>query len=118
MSDIIFISNLELLAHIGITAEERAEPQRLTVSITLQPKRDFSNLKDRIENAVDYASVCGRVRSLASIFAKNLVETLAAEIALMLLDEFAVDAVEIELRKYILPETEYVAVKIRREAAR
>ena len=30
--------------------------------------------------------------------------------------DFPLTAVEIELRKYILPETEFVAVKIRRDA--
>ena len=118
MSDSIFISNLELMARIGITEEERAKPQRLTVSIAIFPKHDFSKLNDRIENAVDYAVVCEKVRSLISASANNLIETLATGIAQMLLGQFPVDAVEIELRKYILPETDYVAVKLRREADR
>ena len=118
MTDRIFISNLELLSRIGITAEERDQPQRLTVSLGLEPRRDFSALEDSIGNAVDYATVCEKVRALASASQRNLIETLAVEIAQALLVEFPLDAVEIELRKYILPETDYVAVKIRREAAR
>ena len=118
MTDRIFISNLELLSRIGITAEERDQPQRLTISLGLEPRRDFSALEDSIGNAVDYATVCEKVRALASASQRNLIETLAVEIAQALLVEFPLDAVEIELRKYILPETDYVAVKIRREAAR
>ena len=117
MSDQILISNLELSSRIGITAQEREKPQRLTVSLVLHPKRDFSALNDRIENTVDYAEVCLRTVSLASRDSRNLIETLAEEIAGMLLADIPLKAVEIELRKYILPETEYVAVKIRREAA-
>ena len=118
MSDRILIADLELLARIGITAEERHSPQRLTVSLTLHPRRAFSGLDDKIGNTVDYARVCASIRSLAAQGSRNLVETLAEEIAGMLLSDFAVKCVEIELRKYILPETAFVAVKIHREAAR
>ncbi|HWB60515.1 MAG TPA: dihydroneopterin aldolase [Chthoniobacteraceae bacterium] len=116
MDDEILISNLKLSARIGITPEEREKPQRLTVSLTLRPRRDLSTTGDRIENTVDYARVCLRITALASRATRNLVETLADEIARMLLKEFPLKSVEIELRKYILPDTEYVAVKIRREA--
>jgi 7,8-dihydroneopterin aldolase/epimerase/oxygenase len=117
MDDRIFISDLELSSRIGITEAERARPQRLTVSLTLFPRRDFSALDDRIENTVDYAEVCAQVRSLAAQRPRNLIETLAEEIAQTLLSDFPLRAVEIELRKYILPETAFVAVKIRRDTA-
>lgn len=115
MNDQILISNLELAARIGITAQEREKPQRLTVSLVLEPKRNFSALGDRIENTVDYAEVCLRTAAPAARAGRNLIETLAEEIAAMLLNDFPLNSVEIELRKYILPETEYVAVKIRRD---
>jgi dihydroneopterin aldolase len=116
MNDQILISQLELSPRIGITGLEREKPQRLTVSLVLHPKQGFENLDDRIENTVDYAEVCLRVTALASHSPRNLVETLAEQIAQMLLADFPLNSVEIELRKYILPETEYVAVKIRRDA--
>lgn len=115
MNDHILISNLELSARIGITGEERAKPQRLTVSLALVPKQGFSRLGDRFKNAVDYADVCARVRALAAQRPRNLIETLAEEIARILLAHFALSAVEIELRKYILPETGFVAVRIHRK---
>lgn len=115
MGDHIFISELEIFPHIGITAAERAEPQRLTISLTIFPLRDFSALGDRIENAVDYAAVCAQVQAFAAQQPRNLIETLAGETAQMLLANFPLRAVEIELRKHILPETDFVAVKIFRE---
>jgi dihydroneopterin aldolase len=115
-SDTILISNLELSSRIGITKEERAAAQRLTVSLVLEPAGGLSGLEDRIENTVDYANVCVAVRALASAAERNLVETLAEDIARMLLSDFPLlRAVDVELRKYILKETEYVAVKIHRE---
>ena len=115
MSDLILIDSLELSAQIGITAEERARPQRLTVTLQLQPLRNFNTLEDRIENTVDYFTVCAVVKELASHHPRNLLETLAKEIAEELLELFPLQAIEIELRKYILPDTAFVAVKIHRE---
>ena len=116
MDDAILISQLELSARIGITEAEREHPQRLTVSLTLFPRRDFSALEDRIANTVDYDAVCSEVRSLSSQTPRHLLETLAQEIARTLLATFPLRAVEVELRKFILPKTEFVAVKIRRDA--
>ena len=38
MHDTILISNLELSARIGVTGEEQAQPQRLTVTLSLEVK--------------------------------------------------------------------------------
>jgi dihydroneopterin aldolase len=47
-----------------------------------------------------------------------LLETLAEEIAAELLARFPLRAIDVDLRKYILPDTAYVAVQIRREQRR
>ncbi len=115
MPDVIHIAELELSAHIGVPETERRAPQRLTAGVTLTPMRDFGSLDDRIENTVDYGRVCLAIQQLCRSRSRCLIETLAAEIATMLLVEFPVRAVEIELRKYILPDTAFVAVRLRRE---
>lgn len=113
--DLILIDQLELSARIGVPELERAQPQRLTVTLALQPQRDFSALEDRIEHTVDYHRVCLAVQATAAEKPRRLLETLTEEIARMLLRNFPLAAVEVELRKFILPETNFVAVKIRRE---
>lgn len=113
--DEIHVSNLALNLHIGVTDEEQAQPQRLTVSLTLRPRRGFVGLDDRIENTVNYAAVCAAVRTLAATHPRRLVETLALDIAGEILTRFAVASVEVELRKYILPDTDYVAVRLSRQ---
>ena len=112
--DTIHISRLELFLHIGVPDEERAAAQRLTVSLTLEPARDFRALGDDIVRTVDYFSVCEAVKTLAGGHPRRLIETLAEDIAAHLLERFALTAVEVDLRKYILPDTEYVGVRIRR----
>ena len=113
-ADEIHVSNLALSIHVGVTDEEQSRRQHLTVSLTLRPTRGFTDLKDQIENTVNYAAVCAAVRALAATHPRRLIETLAAEIAETILARFPVDSVDVELRKYILPDTDYVAVRLTR----
>jgi 7,8-dihydroneopterin aldolase/epimerase/oxygenase len=113
--DTILIEQLELSAHIGVPDAERVEAQRLTVSLRLEVTRDFRRLDDDITKTVDYFAVCGAVKALAAARPRRLIETLAEEIAATVVRDFAVAAVEVELRKFILPDTAFVAVRIRRE---
>ena len=117
MPDRIHLEQLELLARLGVPDEERATPQRLALNLTLEPAHDFRALEDRIENTVDYFVVAQTVQQLAAARPRRLLETLAQEIAEEVLARFAVRAVEVELRKFILPDTAFVAVRLRRERA-
>jgi dihydroneopterin aldolase len=47
---------------------------------------------------------------------RKLIETLADEIAEELLSAFSLRWIEITIQKFILPQTEWVAVTIRRES--
>lgn len=117
MPDMIHIESLELSARIGVPEIERDRAQRLTVTLGLVTRNDFSDLGDVIERAVDYSAVCTAVQAISSSRPRCLLETLGAEIASELLSAFPLRAVEVELRKYILPDTAFVAVKLRRECS-
>jgi len=84
------------------------------VSLRLVPARGLAGLGDDIGNTINYAAVCAAVRQEAEAKPRRLIETLAGEIAELLLGRFPVTAVEVEVRKFIVPGTEYVAVSIRR----
>ena len=73
---------------------------------------------DRIENTVDYFVLSECVKELSLARPRRLVETLAEDIAAELLSRFPLEAVEVEVRKYILRDTQFVAVGIRRERPR
>ena len=115
--DEIHVSNLALNIHVGVSDEEQSQAQRLTVSLTVRPGRGFIDLGDRIENTVNYAAVCAAVRTLAAGPPRRLIETLALDIAAEVLARFDVESVDVELRKYILPDTDYVAVRLSRQRA-
>ena len=112
--DQILISCLELLTHIGATEAERSQPQRLLVSLVLEPSVGFSELRDRLNRTVDYDAVAQAVKALANEGERTLIETLAEEIASLVLRRFAVAAVEVELRKFFLPDAQFTGVRIYR----
>lgn len=112
--DLIIIEKLQVQSFIGVPDEERSAPQQLLVSITIEPNLSFSAMQDRIESTVDYAAVCECVKAVAAKKPRRLIETLAEDISTELLGKFSIWRLSIELRKFILPETEYVAVRIER----
>jgi dihydroneopterin aldolase len=113
--DVIRIERLELFAHIGVPEEERASAQRLTFNLTLWPIRSHHDLNDEIGRAVNYAAVCAEVRKFIGQRSDQLVETMADALAFRLLETFEICRVVVELRKYILPEVEFVSVIVTRE---
>jgi FolB domain-containing protein len=112
--DEIRIASLELQAHIGVTPAERKKPQRLTVSLTMVPVHEFGAMDDDVAKTIDYAAVSKAIQELATEKPRKLIETLAEDIAELVLDDFVCRHVALELRKYVMKDTEYVAVRLRR----
>lgn len=113
--DEILIQELELLGSVGVTEEERCRPQRLVVSLVLRPPNHFGEVREDLSRTIDYAAVCAELRRFVGDRRDSLIETLAHEMAEHVLRSFDVSRVELELRKFILPETRYVAVRVQRE---
>ena len=114
-ADHILVSGLELDCHIGVPEEERARSQRLTVSLRVYPDSSFASLDDEIERAVDYFVLTRRMQEVAAERSRKLVETLVEDLAAVVVREFPVRRVEVELRKYILSDAEFVGVRVVRE---
>ena len=116
--DLIRIERIELLARIGVPEDERARPQRLTIHIAFWPNKSGAELNDDIARAVNYAAVCAEVRKFVGGRSDKLIETLADKLAFHLLEVFGIRRITIELRKYILPDVEFVSVTVTRERAK
>lgn len=118
MDDRVHIEQLEIFAHIGVPDDERSAPQRLTFSITLWPRRDASELGDQIARAVNYAAVCAETKKFVRDRRDRLIETLADALAKHLLEVFEIRRITIELRKFILPDVEFVSVLVTRQQSK
>jgi dihydroneopterin aldolase len=112
--DKITIADLEVFYHVGVTAAERAQPQRLL--LTLELAHDFTpaQASDNLADTIDYAAIVERLSHFGEGCHWELIETLAADIAGMILEEFSPESVSVEVKKFILPQTRYVAVSLSR----
>jgi len=115
-ADQIHIEQLEIFARVGVPEKERATPQRLTVSITLWPKQDMRDLADQIGRTVNYSAVAEEAKNFARDQSVNLIETLADGLAMHLLENFAIQKIKVELRKFVLQDAKYVSVRVTRTA--
>jgi len=113
-SDRIHIHQLELAARVGVPEKERAAPQRLTASITFWPRQQAKELHDDIAKTVNYSKVCDETKKFVLGRSDKLIETLADRLAAHLLQLFSIQKIEIELRKFVLPDVDYVSVTVTR----
>ncbi|MFM8364264.1 MAG: dihydroneopterin aldolase [Verrucomicrobiota bacterium] len=110
----IRIDSLRVKTRIGVPDAERATDQELEIDLRIEPDIDFFEMQDDISKTIDYALVCEHIAELAAAKPRKLIETLAAEIAELVRDNFGARFVEVEVRKFILPQTRFVAVRCRR----
>jgi FolB domain-containing protein len=116
-ADQIHVEQLEVFGRVGVTENERGKPQRLTLTITVWPREPFEGLQDDITRAVNYSALCSASREFMREHSHKLVETSVAELASHLLKNFPIQQVRIELRKFVVPDTQHVAVTVTRKAS-
>jgi len=112
--DKIRIVDLEVHYQVGVTEDERARPQRLLV--TLEIEHDFKHAisADNLADTIDYYAVSQRLLGFGEGCHWQLIETVAADIASMLIDEFRARAVSVEVKKFVIPQAAYVSVSVHR----
>jgi len=108
----VLISGLELKSTIGVPDAEREQAQRLLVDLEVFPVTGFDKLNDDIERAVDYHALALRVQAVAATGERRLIETLAVDIADSALIDRKIEQVKVRIRKFILPDTEFVGVEL------
>ena len=114
MERIIEIRGMEVFTHVGVPEEERLLPQRLLIDLRFAAKLQHLALNDDLEQTVDYAAVSLRVAAVAMERPRRLIETLADELSALLQKEFSLAWIEVTIRKFILPNTEWVSVSVKR----
>jgi dihydroneopterin aldolase len=115
--DFISIDQLEVFARVGVTENERGYAQRLTLTISVWPDKNFDTLEDDITRTANYSAICATARDFTRDHSTKLVETLATQLASHLLQVFPIRKVCVELRKFVLPDAKHVAVIVTRSAS-
>lgn len=113
--DKIRLEDLEVQARIGVTAAERAQPQRLLICVDLERDLAEAGRSDTESTTTDYVEVADLIRREAAGRDRKLIEALATDVAAAILDRKMAVAVTIQVKKFSIPQCRYVAVEIRRE---
>ena len=97
--DKIIIEQLRVDTIIGVHESEQSVKQTLIITVELCCDVKKAAAKDRLSDAVDYVQIANRITAFAAEHQFQLIETFAEQLAQLLLREFSIDGVKIDLRK-------------------
>lgn len=97
--DIVYLNNLEAETVIGIYDWERRIRQPLLIDLELGCDIRQAAATDRIEHTIDYKAIAKRVTGFIETSSYQLVETLAENVAGILITEFGVPWLKLRINK-------------------
>jgi len=110
----ISIVDLEVFYRVGVPAAERAQPQRLLLTVELESDFTAAAKSDGIADTIDYFAVTQRLLKFGDGREWKLIEKLAVDMVEMILKEFRPQSVSVEVKKFIIPQTRHIAVSLKR----
>lgn len=117
--DTVFIKGLRADAVIGVHAWEREIRQTLVLDLELGWDNRPAAAGDDLGRALDYAAVSSRILEHVTSSRCLLIETLAEQLAALLIEEFGLSWLRLSLAKPgAVPEADAVGVVIERGEGR
>src|SRR5262249_31667442 len=106
----ITIVDLEVSYCVGVTDEERAQPQRLLITVDMNFDFASASVSDRIEKTINYQTVADDLLKFGERRNWKLIERLASNIADHVLAEYKPQAIMVEIKKFSIPQARHVSV--------
>ena len=110
----ISIVDLEVFYRVGVPDAERAQPQRLLLTVALEGDFAAAAKSVSIIDTIDYYAVTQKLLKFGDGREWKLIEKLAADLADTVLAEFQPQAVTVEVKKFIIPQARHVSVTLTR----
>ena len=110
----ISIVDLEIFYRVGVPDAERAQPQRLLLTVELESDFSAAAKSDAIADTIDYFAVSQRLLKYGEGRSWKLVEKLADDIADLILAEFNPQSVTVEVKKFPIPQARHISVVVTR----
>src|SRR4051812_5032817 len=104
----IKIFDLEGFFCVGGTDEGRAKPQRLLITVDMSFDFSSASVSDRIEKTINYNVVAQHLLKYGEGRNWKLIEKLASNLADMVLTEYRPQAVQVEIKKFPIPQARHV----------
>ncbi|HKS53845.1 MAG TPA: dihydroneopterin aldolase [Steroidobacteraceae bacterium] len=116
--DKIFLSALTVECIVGIWDWERRVRQKVIIDLEMATDIRRAATSDHIDDTIDYKKVAKRLLQFVGESQFNLVETLAEQIARLVVTEFGVSWVKVRLNKQgAIRGARDVGIEIERRAA-
>ena len=112
--DKIVIEDLAVFYCVGVPEAERAQPQRLLLTIEMTHEFSAAAVADDVCLTIDYYAVSQRLLSFGKGRRWKLIEKLAVDLAEMILAEFQPSTVTVAVKKFAVSEARHVAVQVTR----
>jgi 7,8-dihydroneopterin aldolase/epimerase/oxygenase len=109
MTDRIVIRGLEVDTRIGVTDEERAHPQTLSIDVDVVADLSRAGRTDDLNDTIDYDSLVGQIAAATSATECKLLEHLAAKIADLVSAKPGVSGVTVRVGKKDVPVEQQVS---------
>lgn len=113
----ISIVDLEVFYCVGVTDEERAQPQRLLLTVDMGFDFTSAALSDRIERTIDYHAVAQMLLKHGEGRSWKLLERLVSNLCDIILADYKPQSVSVAVKKFIIPEARYVSVQLAKTRA-
>ena len=112
MSPTLSLVDLKLLCRVGVPHQERAKPQKLLCTVTVPvPDLKKAAQTDNIQHTLNYFNLSQLLRKTAQAKERKLIETLASDLAAATFQHFPPPWIEIEIKKFIIPETRHISLQ-------
>jgi dihydroneopterin aldolase len=114
MTSVLSLVDLEITCHLGVPPEERAQPQKiLCTAVFPVPNLKKAAETDNLEHTVNYYDLSQLLKKTARQKERKLIETLASDLAQSAFNQFPFPWIQIELKKFILPDTRHISFQTR-----
>ena len=98
-TDKILLKGLAFYGHHGVSPDEKALGQRFIVDVTMECDARAAGLSDDLADAVDYVPAYEIVKAVMEGESKDLIESVAEDIAGQILETLNVSAVRVTIKK-------------------
>ena len=101
--DKILLEGMEFYAYHGVNESEKSQGQRFIVDLEMTADLSRASETDDLEDTVNYSRVFRLVKEIIEGPSRDLIETVAGEIASRVLEDFAVEQIRVRVSKPDVP---------------
>ena len=101
--DKILLEGMEFYAYHGVNESEKSQGQRFIVDVEMTADLSRASETDDLEDTVNYSRVFRLVKEIVEGPPRDLIETVAGEIAIRVLEDFAVEQIRVRVSKPDVP---------------